>query len=1119
MLSFPPNRHRLAAFTRCLACLASLLTASPLQAAESGLIAPEGFTVTRYAPDDLAHDIHCLTIDSLGRVVVSGPGYVKILIDRDGDGRADEAKTYVDGPEAGAQGLCFVGRDLLCVGGEGLIRYRDENADDRADGPPETFLKIKTGGEHYAHAIRRGPDGWWYLIAGNFTEVNGSYATSATSPIRSPNGGVVLRLTPDLSRGEIVADGLRNAYDFDFDPHAEILTYDSDGERDISLPWYQPTRVLHVLPGGEEGWVTETWKRPNYFLDAPPVVSSTGRGSPTGVVCYQHTQFPARYRQSLLALDWTFGRVLSIPLVRQGGTFAPRPAEEFVKADGAEGFAPTDAEVGPDGSLFVCVGGRGTHGTVYRVRYDAATERERRPLLLSLPAQAPPAQQLQACLEPIQPNASWSRAVWVPLARSLGEATFVTAALNEQLPAERRIRAIQILVDQFGGLTDQTLKTLAGSLQPSVRAAAAWSIGFQTKPRPADAILAAYLNDSQAAARRRTLESLLRLQPDYTPLLRPLADCLNHEDREVRLATARLVVRMRPNEVRALAELGRPLGWRAALSSTIGYVWRTLQEGEGVNLFGVDFGTRVLAGNHPGSMKLEAARLIQMSLGDLGGRGGTPGMFHGYTGTVAPDLAVPEVSRLITTLEKVFPVGDRAVDAELGRTIAMLAPPSSRLAEGLLGQLTEQSHPVDDIHYLTCISRLDLTLSEKNTRQCAEALLAVEGKIRERQLPQDANWNDRLGELFGELVTHTPGLAHTLVESAQFGQPSHVAFLSKLEEEESERATEVFIRAVQSAEDYPWNNELVYVVGGAQSDQSRQLIRPLFARHDLRLAVLMVLAEAPQEEDRPLFVEGLDAAPPETLAACVGALERLSETETTPRECVALVKLLRRLGTDRSEFPLREKVARLLTRQARTDHEFIFGTAGHVPQSEAIQRWTEWAIATYPEESQDVLGTGGIDEQSLRQRLVAVDWNAGDVERGELLFRNRGCGQCHGNGKSLGPDLLGVTSRFSRDDLFLAIALPNRDVSPRYQTVLVETKSGKTYSGLVVYDSTDGILLRNGVAQTYRVDARDIANQRTLPNSLMPEGLLKDLEDRQLADLYAYLKSQSNRTASRDTKD
>jgi len=73
---------------------------------ESGLIAPEGFEVTRYASDELAHDIYCLTVDSLGRVVVSGPGYVKILIDRDGDGVADEAKTFVNGPASGAQGMC-----------------------------------------------------------------------------------------------------------------------------------------------------------------------------------------------------------------------------------------------------------------------------------------------------------------------------------------------------------------------------------------------------------------------------------------------------------------------------------------------------------------------------------------------------------------------------------------------------------------------------------------------------------------------------------------------------------------------------------------------------------------------------------------------------------------------------------------------------------------------------------------------------------------------------------------------------------------------------------------------------------------------------------------------------
>src|SRR5690606_36446305 len=46
---------------------------------------PEGFTVSLYADDDLVHDVHAMTIDSLGRVVVSGPRYVRILVDENGD--------------------------------------------------------------------------------------------------------------------------------------------------------------------------------------------------------------------------------------------------------------------------------------------------------------------------------------------------------------------------------------------------------------------------------------------------------------------------------------------------------------------------------------------------------------------------------------------------------------------------------------------------------------------------------------------------------------------------------------------------------------------------------------------------------------------------------------------------------------------------------------------------------------------------------------------------------------------------------------------------------------------------------------------------------------------------
>ena len=198
--------------------------------------------------------------------------------------------------------------------------------------------------------------------------------------------------------------------------------------------------------------------------------------------------------------------------------------------------------------------------------------------------------------------------------------------------------------------------------------------------------------------------------------------------------------------------------------------------------------------------------------------------------------------------------------------------------------------------------------------------------------------------------------------------------------------------------------------------------------------------------------------------------------------------------------------------------DFVFGPAGYQPQADAVTRWTDWATQTFPEEAKATLGAGSEDIESLRERLARVEWDAGDADRGAKLFISRACGQCHGGGKALGPDLAGAAGRFSKEDLFVAIALPNRDVSPRYQTLLVETAGGKIYTGLVVYESVDGILLRNGTNQTYRIEATEIASKRNLPNSLMPEALLKDLKDSDLADLYAYLKSLSNRTAAKDDR-
>src|SRR5262249_39742313 len=108
-----------------------------------------------------------------------------------------------------------------------------------------------------------------------------------------------------------------------------------------------------------------------YFVDVVPPLATCGRGSPTGVVWHKHTAWPEAQR-GLLVADWTFGKVWRL---RPG---ALDKTEPFITADGDQGFAPTALAVHPGtGELFITIGGRGTRGAVYRVRWlDARPGKE-----------------------------------------------------------------------------------------------------------------------------------------------------------------------------------------------------------------------------------------------------------------------------------------------------------------------------------------------------------------------------------------------------------------------------------------------------------------------------------------------------------------------------------------------------------------------------------------------------------------------------------------------------------------------------------------------------------------------------------------------------------------------
>jgi putative heme-binding domain-containing protein len=279
--------------------------------------------------------------------------------------------------------------------------------------------------------------------------------------------------------------------------------------------------------------------------------------------------------------------------------------------------------------------------------------------------------------------------------------------------------------------------------------------------------------------------------------------------------------------------------------------------------------------------------------------------------------------------------------------------------------------------------------------------------------------------------------------------------------------------------------------------------------------VLVVLSGDPQPQDRSLFVQGLEVSQPEVLTACLDALGRLPASDDGA-ENVALVRCLRRLGAVKNESPLRDRVVQLLRRNSQREFGFAFLVDGALPvgtteadQRAAIDRWTDWVVKEFPNDAVQLREGGGTDASTLRQTLALADWASGDAARGRAFFEKRSCAQCHGGRQALGPDLSGVAGRFSRDDLFTAIVDPNRDVSNRYQTTMIETTDGKVFSGLIIYESVDGLILRNSTNQTFRVATRDIEFRRQLPQSLMPTGLLKDATPENLADLYAYLRSLS----------
>ena len=157
----------------------------------------------------------------------------------------------------------------------------------------------------------------------------------------------------------------------------------------------------------------------------------------------------------------------------------------------------------------------------------------------------------------------------------------------------------------------------------------------------------------------------------------------------------------------------------------------------------------------------------------------------------------------------------------------------------------------------------------------------------------------------------------------------------------------------------------------------------------------------------------------------------------------------------------------------------------------------------------DVPGAPTREMQALVDRAQGIIAEAaGNPYSGRDLFR-KSCSKCHvlfGSGGQVGPDL----TSYKRDDLArmaVNVVNPSAEIREGFENYLVITDDGRVLNGFLADQDNQVVVLRSVDGRNHVIPRSQIDEMKQLPTSVMPSGLLKDLSDAEIRDLFAYLRA------------
>jgi quinoprotein glucose dehydrogenase len=990
---------------------------------------------------------------------------VRMIVDADGDGKADRATVFADGFKDAADGI---GAGLLARKGDvyytcipDLWRLRDTNNDGKAD----LKQSLSTGyGVHVAflghdlHGLKLGPDGRLYFSVGdrglNVTTPEGKH-------LLAPDTGSVLRCEPDGSDLEIFATGLRNPQELAFDDHGNLFTCDNNSDGGDRARW------VHVVQGGDSGW------RMGYqYLDFPtsrgpwnaeklwhplwdgqaayivPPLLNIADG-PSGLTHDPGTGLPARYRDHFFLADFRGGAgnsgVRSFANKPRGASFELVDAQEF-----AWSVLATDVDFGPDGAVYVSDWVNGWNKTG-KGRIWKITPQEVDPRVAEVKA--------------ILAEGMGKRPV-EELDRLLGHADQRVRLEAQYELADRTIAELNTEMAALGRKDFQPKK-------PPVTPALDVLIGGSLRPEPRMARLHAIWGLSHAT--RRTglgMAGFLDLARDPDEEVRAQAykavadqprKALLFEDRVQGLRFPSLLAEKSPR-VRFFAALAiGKWGDRKAMGDLLGM----LRENEDKDAY-----------------LRHAAVMALVGIGDVEGlkqaaADPSPSVRIGAV-LALRRLGRPEVAAFLADKDpKVATEAGLAIyEAPIPDALPGLAKLASR--KGLTEALARRA-----INAANRVGRVE----------DASALASVAGRsdaskdLRVESLAILAAWanppgRDRINGLWRPIEVRPARVAADALRPAVKGLIDEAP-------DEVRRAAIKAVGELKIAEVGPVLAALV--IGGKGSAAARaEAIQALEHLGDPMLGE--AVQAAARSTDGAVRSEGLRVLARLNPEQAIPALVKVLAEGTAPERQKALAIL----GTsDRPEADV--LLARALDRQV--------GKPDHAIELELIE-------AASKRKSPEVASRLARWRQGRSKDGPAADYHealeGGDPDRGRKIYTDNAavyCVRCHkikGEGGEVGPELTGVGGRHPRNYLLESIVAPNQAIAQGFESVIVARNDGTVVTGVFKAEDEKALRLMTAEARLIEVPKADI-EERKRGASAMPDDLHKKLTKAELRDLVEFL--------------